>query len=267
MAFNDLLYTKENGIAYITLNRPESYNAFSVDMIKGWIQALSDAKSDNDVKVIVLTGSGKAFCAGGDIKAMRSGKGFLHYDGDVIGNGSPIDYKNSLWELVQRIPLLLDDNDKPVIASINGPAMGAGLDMALMCDLRIASDKAKFAESYVRISLIPGDGGAFFLPRLVGLSKALEMLWTGDTIDAEEACRIGLVNKVVPAEQLAEATRKMAQRLAEGPQLAIRMIKRLVYQGLKSDLRSALDRASSDMGIITATEDYQKALSAFFAKK
>lgn len=162
---------------------------------------------------------------------------------------------------------MLEDTDKPVIASINGPAMGAGLDMALMCDLRIASDKAKFAESYVRIGLIPGDGGAFFLPRLVGLSKALEMLWTGDTLDAEEALRIGLVNKVVPAEKLDEATKEMACRLAEGPQIAITMIKRLVYQGLKSDLRSSLDLSSSNMGIVTSTKDYQAALSSFFTKK
>lgn len=267
MEFKDILYSKDEGIATITLNRPESYNAFSVDMLRGWAEALLDAKTDDQVRVIVVTGAGKAFCAGGDIKSMRAGKGFLHRGGDTGGQLGPMDNKSSLSEIIHRIPLILEDLDKPVIASINGPATGAGLDMALMCDLRIASDKAKFAESYVRMGLVPGDGGAFFLPRLVGLSRALELLWTGDMIDAEEALRIGLVNRVTPPEQLEQETRKMALRLAEGPQLAIRMIKRLVYQGLRSDLRSALDAASSHMAVITSTADHREAADAFFEKR
>ena len=263
----DLLYSKDKGVARITLNRPESSNAFSVDMLESWIDALSDAKGDNDIKVVVLSGAGKSFCAGGDIRAMWSGKGFLNYDGAPRGPMRPLDYKNSLWELVQRVPLLLDDLDKPVIASINGHAMGAGLDMALMCDLRIASENARFAESYVNIGLVPGDGGAFLLPRLIGVAKALEMLWTGDVIDAQEAFRIGLVNRVVPADQLEDATMELASRVAARPELAVRTIKRLVYQGLRSDLRTALDRASSEMAILTATEDHKRALQSFLIQK
>jgi len=267
MEFKDILYSKGEGIATITLNRPESYNAFSVDMLQGWARALLDAGADDQVRVIVVTGAGKAFCSGGDIKSMQAGKGFLHHEGDTGGQLGPMDNKTSLREIIHRIPLILEDLDKPVIASINGAATGAGLDMALMCDLRIASDKAKFAESYIRMGLVPGDGGAFFLPRLVGLTKALELLWTGDMIDAGEALRIGLVNKVAPSGQLEQATREMALRLAEGPQLAIRMIKRLVYQGLRSDLRSALDTVSSHMALITTTEDHQEAANAFFEKR
>jgi len=267
MEFKDILYTKRDSVAFITLNRPESYNAFSINMLKGWARALLDARDDDGVKVVVLTGAGKAFCAGGDIKSMRNGKGFLHNEEDMAGPPGPLDYKKSLWELIHRIPLILEDMDKPVIASINGPATGAGLDMALMCDIRIASDRAKFAESYVRMALIPGDGGAFFLPRLVGLSKALELLWTGEIIDADEALRIGLINKVVPADRLGEATMEMAHKLAEGPQVAIRLIKRMVYQGLRSDLRTALDTASSHMAIVTGTGDHKEALRAFFEKR
>ncbi|MCL6634578.1 MAG: enoyl-CoA hydratase/isomerase family protein [Peptococcaceae bacterium] len=267
MEFKDILYTKNDGIAWITLNRPERYNAFSVNMIKSWARALLDAKADDDVKVVVVTGAGKAFCSGGDIKSMREGKGFLYSEEGSDGKPGPMDFKKSLWELIHRIPLILEDLDKPVIAAINGPATGAGLDMALMCDLRIASDKATFAESYVRMALVPGDGGAFFLPRLVGLPKALEMLWTGEMIDAGEALRIGLVNRVVPADQLEEATRELARKLAEGPQLSIRMIKRLVYQGLRSDLRTALDTVSSHMAVITSTEDHKEAVNAFFEKR
>lgn len=267
MEYKDIIYTKSENIAYITLNRPDSYNAFSVNMLKSWANALVDARDDKDVYVIVVTGAGKAFCSGGDIKSMRSGKGFLYHEEETAGEMRPMDFKNSLWGLIHRIALLLEDIDKPVIASINGPATGAGLDMALMCDLRITSDKSKFAESYVRMALVPGDGGAFFLPRLVGLSKALELLWTGDIIEPEEALRIGLVDRVVPAEQLEQATRELARKLAEGPQLSIRMIKRLVYQGLRSDLRTALDAVSSHMSIITSTEDHKEAVNAFFEKR
>lgn len=267
MEYKDILYTKSEHIACITLNRPDSYNAFSVDMLQSWAKALMDARDDEDVYVIIVTGAGKAFCAGGDIKSMRDGKGFLHQDDAPDGEMRPMDFKNSLWGLIHRIAFLMEDIDKPVIASINGPATGAGLDMALMCDLRISSDQAKFAESYVRMALVPGDGGAFFLPRLVGLSKALELLWTGDMFDAAEALRIGLVDRVVPAAELEQATKELAGKLAQGPQLSIRMIKRLVYQGLRSDMRTALDTVSSHMSVITGTEDHKEAVQAFFEKR
>lgn len=268
MFCNHILYSKEAGVATITLHRPERRNAFSTHMLEGWAWALNDAKKDEDVKVVIITGAGKAFCSGGDLKSLHEGKGFLYRESrEKESAPKPMDYKNSLWDLIHRIPLIMEDLDKPVIAAINGPAMGAGLDMALMCDLRIASDQATFAETYVKLGLVPGDGGAYFLPRLVGLSKALEMLWTGDVIDAEEALRIGLVNKVVPAGELEQATLGLAKKLVAGPPIAIRMIKRAVYQGLRSDLKTALDTISSHMAVVTNTEDHKEALAAFFEKR
>lgn len=266
MEYKDLLYEKKNGIAKITLNRPDSFNAFSYDMLKSWHLALLDADQDEDVRVILLTGAGKAFCAGGDIKSMRSGKGFLHgntSDQELVA----LDYKKCLWEIIHRIPLTLESMEKPVIAAINGPAMGAGLDMALMCDIRIASEKAVLAESYINVGLVPGDGGAFFLPRLVGLAKALELLLTGDSIDANEALRIGLVNKVVPSAELEEKSWAMAQKIAQKSPQAARFIKRLIYQGLDSNLKTALDAVSSHMAIIACTEDHKEALTAFLEKR
>ncbi len=274
MSYNHILYSKEAGIAKITLNRPEQRNAFSVDMLEGWARALNDAKVDEGVRVIIVTGAGKAFCAGGDVKSLQEGKGFLYKDpgdkggsSDTINSTTPLEFKNSLWDVIHQIPFIMEGLDKPVMASINGPAMGAGLDMALMCDLRIASDQATFGETYVKLGLVPGDGGAFLLPRLVGLPKALELLWTGDVIDADRALQIGLVNKVVPPGELEQATLEMAKKLAEGPPVTMRLIKRAVYQGLRSDLRAALDAVSSHMAVATSTEDHQEALAAFFEKR
>lgn len=268
MTYKDILYHIENKVATITLNRPAEYNSFSFDMLKGWVKYLELARDDENVNVIVVTGKGKAFCAGGDVKSMGKGKGFIADAESAAEDSTPaMQKKNSLMKIIHRVALTMEDIDKPVICSVNGPAMGAGLDMTLMCDMRIASDKAVFAESYINVGLVPGDGGAYYLPRLVGVSKALEMLWLGDRIDAEEALRIGLVNKVVPEEELEEATKTLAERLANGPSTAIRMTKRAVYSGLKSDLRTALDMISSHMAIISETSDHKDKLKAFFEKK
>ena len=159
-------------------------------MVTLWRESLIKAKEDPEVRVIIVTGNGDTFCSGGDIREMAEGR------------LQSWDMKNFLWEGVHRIVLTIEDLDKPVIAAINGAAMGAGLDMALMCDLRVCSDRAKLAESYIMMGLVPGDGGAYFLPRVVGLAKALELLLTGDVIGPEEALHIGLVNKVVPHDQL-----------------------------------------------------------------
>jgi len=159
--------------------------------------------------------------------------------------------KRFLWDGVHRIVLTLEDLDKPVIAAINGAAMGAGLDMALMCDLRVVSDKAKLAESYITMGLVPGDGGAYFLPRLVNTSKALELLLTGDVFNAEEALQLGIVNKVVPHEHLLEETVKLAKKIAAKPPLAVRIMKRAVYQAQTSSLRAHLDYISSQLSLLS----------------
>ena len=160
-----VLYEVKDHVAIITLNRPEVKNAFSIEMITLWNEYLKSARNDNNVRVIVVTGKGDTFCSGGDIQDMAEGR------------LRSWDMKDFLWEGVHRIVLSLEDLDKPVIAAINGAAMGAGMDMAIMCDIRICSDRARLAESYVNIGAVPGDGGAYFLPRLAGISKGFEFLW------------------------------------------------------------------------------------------
>ena len=248
----DLLLSKNDGVATITLNRPNKLNAFTLAMIEEWESALRECQKDPETRVIVLTGAGKAFCSGGDVVGMMGRDGVV-----------PLDKKNVLWEKIHRIALTLEDIDKPVIAALNGVAVGAGLDMALMCDMRFAADTAKFSEGYVKVGLVPGDGGAYYLPRLVGTAKALELFWSGDFIDAAEALRIGMVNRVFPAEHLMDETYAFARKLAAGPSLAIRMIKRAVYQSSRSDLRTALDMISSHMAVINFTDDHQEGVKAF----
>lgn len=251
----ELLYEVADGIATITLNRPEKMNAFSDEMIDRWVESLVSARDDPAVHVIILTGTGRAFCAGGDLNTI----GRTDFTG--------LDHKAFIWEHIHRIPLTLETIDKPVIAMINGFATGAGLDMALMCDLRIASDKARLAESYVKVGLVPGDGGAYFLPRLVGLDQALLMFWTGDFVDAETAERMGLVTKAVPDAELRAYTYALARRIAEGPPIAIRMTKRAVYQGLRTDLRTSLDLISSHIGLAFQSDDHREGLRAAIEKR
>lgn len=265
----DLLFEVKNRIATITLNRPDSSNAFSMEMIQKWIEALTKVRDDDNIRVLVLTGSGKAFCAGGDLKALKDNIGFLNNKGyediDLVSLG--INRKNVLWNYIQKIPLLMEEIDKPTIAAINGDAIGAGLDMTLQCDIRIASDRARFGEGYVKLGLVPGDGGGYLLPRVIGVSKALEMLWTGKIIDAAEAKEIGLVTNVLPHEQLLDGVYEFARMLESGPQLAIRLIKRTVQQGLKTDLRTSLDTVSSYMGLVTEHPDHHEGLKALLEKR
>jgi enoyl-CoA hydratase/carnithine racemase len=250
-----LLYEAEEHIAKLIINRPEAKNAFSPEMIALWREALERAQADQEIRVMVITGRGDTFCSGGDIRDMAEGK------------LRSWDMKNFLWEGVHRILLALEDTDKPVIAAINGTAMGAGLDMAIMCDLRVCSDRARMAESYIMMGIAPGDGGAYFLPRLVGIARALELLFTGRVISAKEALDIGLVNRVVPHERLMEETMSLAKEIAGKPPLALRMIKRAVYQAQRSDLRSHLDYISSQLGLLSETKDHQEAARAFLEKR
>jgi len=175
--------------------------------------------------------------------------------------------KRFLWEGGHRIALTLEDLDKPIIAAINGAAMGAGLDMALMCDMRICSERAKLAESYIQMGLVPGDGGAYFLPRLIGISRAMELLLTSDVISPEKALEIGLVNRVVRHDDLMKETVKLAEKIAGRPPLAVRMTKRAVYQGMTSCLRSHLDYISSQIALLSETEDHREAAKAFLEKR
>jgi enoyl-CoA hydratase/carnithine racemase len=252
----DLEYTAADGIGTILLNRPHRKNAFTLDMIDTWAQALRDARTDPDVRVVVLTGAGDAFCSGVDLDRRQDAT-----------PATPLERKENLTERIHRIPFALEDLDKPVIAAINGVAVGAGMDMALMCDMRIMARSARLSEGYVRVGLVPGDGGCYYLPRLVGTAKALELLLTGDFIDAEEAGRLGIANHVVDDADLAGAVDTLARKIADGPPVAIRTIKRAVYQSARSDLRTALDLISSHMAVVTSTEDSAEALAAFREKR
>jgi enoyl-CoA hydratase/carnithine racemase len=252
---SELLYEVEDRIATITLNRPDKLNAFTRDMIDGWAKALAEAQADDRVNVVVVTGAGRAFCAGGDVARMGEGE------------PSALDHKNQLWENIHRIPKTLEVMDKPVIAMVNGLAVGAGMGMCLMCDVRIASDEARFSTGYVKVGLVPGDGDTYFLPRLVGAAKALELLWTADFIEAPEALRLGIVNRVIPAGDLRPQTYAFARQVADGPQVPVRMIKRLVYQSLRLDLRTHLDLVSSHMSIVRRTQDHAEGVAAFKEKR
>ena len=253
---DQLKFSVEDGIGRIVLNRPERMNAFTFEMIDAWRAAIEECRRDDAVKVVIVTGAGAAFCSGGDIVEM----------GDRLEQ-SPEQRKAELFERIERIPLALEDLDKPVIAAVNGVATGAGMDMALMCDLRYAAQGARFAETYVNVGLVPGAGGAHFLPRLVGVSKALELFWTGDFIDAEEAMRIGIVNKVFPDAELMTQVETIARKIATAPPLTLRMVKRAIYQGMRNDLRTNLDLISSHYAVITATDRHKEAVRSFIAKR
>ncbi|HTS54770.1 MAG TPA: enoyl-CoA hydratase-related protein [Burkholderiales bacterium] len=249
-----LKFSIAEGIARIVLDRPERMNAFTFAMIDAWTAALQRCRTDDAVKVVIVTGTGTAFCSGGDIVEM--GERLEH---------TPEQRKSELFQRIERIPLALEDLDKPVIAAVNGVATGAGMDMALMCDLRYAARSARFAETYVKVGLVPGAGGAHFLPRLVGVSKALELFLTGDFVDAHEALRIGLVNQVFADETLSEEVDKIARRMASAPALTLRMTKRAIYQGLRNDLRTNLDLISSHYAVITSTQEHKDLVRSFIA--
>lgn len=261
----DLLFEIKGPIATITLNRPENMNAFSEDMILKWIESLEIVRDSDEIRAVIIKGNGKGFCAGGDIKAMNAGKGFFESVDDVTSTAFA--RKNSLWKKVQRVPLLLEEIDKPVIAQVHGFAFGAGLDMALMCDIRIVASSTKLSESYVNVGIVPGDGGAYFLPRLIGIDQALDMLWTGRVLSAEEAKDKGLVTFVVPDEELEQFTLNYVEKIVNGPSAVIQFIKRAVYQSQKMNLRSSLDYISSAMGIVTELPDYQEGVSAVLEKR
>jgi enoyl-CoA hydratase/carnithine racemase len=243
-------------IATITLDRPARMNAFTFEMIDAWAEALVECRRNDAVRVVIVTGAGTAFCSGGDIVEMK----------ERLKN-SPAQRKNELFNRIQRIPLALEDLDKPVLVAVNGVATGAGMDLALMGDIRYAARSARFAETYVKVGLVPGAGGTHFLPRIVGAAKALELFWTADFIDAAEAERIGLVNKVLPDAELMPFVRSVAAKIVQAPSLSVRFIKRAVQQGLRNDLRTNLDLISSHYAVVTAGADHREAVEAFIAKR
>lgn len=251
----DIEYSVVDQVAWIRLNRPKVKNSFTLEMIDQWAQFLRDAKTDPGVGAIVVTGSADSFCGGVDLSVMQA----------MVADDDALAWKNLLWERVHHIAFTLEQLDKPVIAAVNGTAVGAGMDMSLMCDMRFAARSARFCESYIRIGAVPGDGGCFFLPRLVGVAKALELLLSGEFVGAEEGLRIGLVNRVYDDAELEAQTQAFARKLIGHNPLAMRMIKRTVYQSLHLDMRTSLDLISSHMAVVQTNAKADDALDAFRA--
>ena len=251
----EVLYEVNDGIALLTLKRPERRNSFTLSMIHRWADLLIEANADEKVRVIVVTGAGGAFCAGIDLDVL-----------DTIEH-TALARRKFLTDEIHRVARAVDASNKPIIAAVAGAAVGAGMDMALMCDMRIVAQSAKFAESYVNLGIVPGDGGAYYLPRLVGTAKALELLLTGDTLTGQEAADLGIANHVVADELLMETAMKLAAKIAAKPPLAAQLIRRTVYQSQNVDLATALNLVASHMGVAMMTDDHQEALAAFREKR
>ena len=251
----EVLYEVNNGIALLTLNRPDRRNSFTLSMIHRWADLLIDANTDETVRVIVVTGAGGAFCAGIDLDELETIE------------LTPQARRNFLTDEVHRVARAVEASDKPIIAAVAGAAVGAGMDMALMCDMRIVAQSAKFAESYVNLGLVPGDGGAYYLPRLVGTAKALELLLTGDTVTGQEAVDLGIANHVVADELLMDTVMNLAAKIAAKPPVAVQLIRRTVYQSQNVDLTTALNLVASQMGVAMLTQDHKEALAAFREKR
>jgi enoyl-CoA hydratase len=253
MDFKFIIYEKSEGVATITLNRPEALNAFSKEVVAEAMQALEEIKNDENVRVVVLTGAGeKAFSAGADIKTMIGMNALKARDLSLMG---------------ERLCVALENLEKPVIAAINGFALGGGLEVAMACDLRIASETARMGQTEINIGLIPGWGGTQRLTRLVGRGKAKEFVFTGKMFDAKTAEQLGLVNMVVPTDKFREAVRQFALDLASRAPVALKVAKTLINKGADIGLESALALEREGFGVVASTEDLQEGVKAFTEKR
>ncbi len=256
MEYRDIIYEVSDYIGIITLNRPESLNAFTDRMLAEWANAIESAKTDKAVRVLVVTGAGRGFCSGMDVKAAARG-----------GRAQALYQRRNFMRLgVHRIPRALETLDKPYIAAINGPAAGAGMDMASMADIRIMSDRARVGMTYIRMGLLPGDAGCYFLPRIVGIARALELIWSGRMIDAEEALRIGYVSKVVPHDELMPATLEFCRQFTQAP-VATQYAKRLLWRGIDMFRNINLEMAEMAMLINSTSPDTREGPRAWVEKR
>jgi len=254
VGYDSLLVERTGAVATITLNRPEARNALDLVMRRELLAALDEVEADEAARVLVVTGAGGHFCSGGDVKTMRERR-------HTAAEG------RRRVEMLNRMVLRLVDFPRPTIAMVDGYAVGAGCNLALCCDLVVASDRARFGELFWKIGLVPDGGGTWLLPRVVGLARAKELIFTADVIDAGEAARIGLVNRVVPAADLAGVTRALADKIAAGPPGVLRMAKHMLNRAASSDLPAALDLEAFSQGLAIAAEDHQEGLQAFFDKR
>jgi len=260
MSDDFLLYARDGDVVTLTLNDPERRNALTErSQFAEVLAALERIETDASVRCVVLTGAGKAFCAGGNVKDMHERAQSFAVP--------PFELRQWYRHGIQTIPLALWRLEVPVIAAVNGPAIGAGFDLTMCCDIRIAAESARFAESYARLGIIPGFGGTWLLPRLVGMSKAAEMSFTGDTVDAHDALACGLVSQVVAPDELLPAAQAMAERIAANPPHALRMIKKLLREGVHNKLDTQLEMSAAFQALAHHTLDHREALAAIFEKR
>jgi 2-(1,2-epoxy-1,2-dihydrophenyl)acetyl-CoA isomerase len=257
MDFTYIRYGVMDRVGVITLNRPEVLNALGGTMREELLQALQRSETDPEVRCVMITGAGRAFCAGGDISNM--------VELQAQGNTAPMEERMAVGaKVIQQIRRM----PKPIMAAVNGAAAGAGMNLALACDLRWGSDRARFAESFVKIGLAPDWGGTYFLTRLIGTSRAMELMMTGDPIEAEEALRLGIINRVLPHEAFYDEALNFARRLAAGPAAALAQIKRGVYLGATGTLEEALEHEQqAQLGLFLSTTDAQEGTRAFLEKR
>lgn len=254
-----IAYEQAGPVVTLTMNEPERRNPLTGNSaVPDFLAAIERIHADRSVRAVILTGAGTAFSSGGDIRDMQRQSA-----GDVPGMQIRQEYRTG----IQRLPLALFNLEVPVIAAINGPAIGAGLDLACLCDIRIASDRAKFAESFVKLGIIPGDGGAWLLPRLIGLARASELSYTGEVIGAEQAAAWGLVSRVVPPEQLLDTANEIARRIAANPPHAVRLTKRLLREAMHTRLDTLLEMAAAFQALSHQTDDHREAVAAFLEKR
>jgi len=255
-----ILFEQRGNIALLTLNRPDTRNALSGEaMFAAFEDLFARMNADMSIRAAVLTGAGSAFCSGGNVAEMRDRTGMFA--------GSPEQIAANYKAGIQRIPRAFQKLDVPIIAAVNGAAIGAGNDLACMCDIRIAASTARFAESFVKVGIVPGDGGCWLLPRVVGASNAALLALTGDAIDADEALRMGLVSKVVAPDALLSEAIALAERIAANPPQVLRWTKQLLQQARGVTLDEALDRAGHFQGQAHHTADHTEAVTAFFEKR
>jgi 2-(1,2-epoxy-1,2-dihydrophenyl)acetyl-CoA isomerase len=259
MEFEDLNYEQRGQLVTISLARPDARNAYSEGMVRSLVEALARAQADDDARCVVLTGEGSAFSAGGDLKLMRDHAGMFA--------GQPDELRRRYIDGIQRIPAAIQRFEKPLIAAVNGPAIGAGLDLACMCDLRIASEEAKFGSTFVKVGLVPGDGGAYFLTRAVGYARALDLMLTGRVIDAPEALQIGLVQRLAPAEELMTQALALAESIAANAPVAVRLTKRAAVRGYDADVQVSLELAATYQGVAQNTADHDEAVRAMLERR
>ena len=259
--YQDLLYDAKDGIATITLNRPDRLNAISAGMLASFSEAFRDADHDRDIRVIILTGAGRGFCAGLDLKDVTAGTGI----GGGAGNGAGLGAAR--FDLAGSPPMVLHSTDKPVICALNGPAAGYGMDLALGCDIRIASRDAKLAAVFGRRGIVPESGGSWLLPRLIGWAKAAEVAFRSRTLSAEESLELGLVNAVVEPDEVMPTAMEWAAEIAANAPLAVQATKRMMRLGLEETFEANVHHVYLQLLPLFGTQDFQEGVKSFIEKR